>query len=373
MKNLKKWFTLIEIMLWITIFSMIILVWFQALSQINIAKIKLYTETDIEKQAFYFSEKMFGMIKWAWTIDYEEYFNRKVIWDTNFSSWHFALSTWFGNFWSWGNLSTPIYWDSFYYCISWNWVSMWTWWCYDNNLNNYWASLTWTFQRFWEYYYQFIDYNSNQNWDGWDEDWNWSFIWDDDDEYLGNWPEVFSGGTNVHELYLITKDNTKRTLFRWNVSDDPKKPSSASCDFSNPSKPTWDWCLWSVEFLKLDWKDWWLNHSKSGTWLYDWVIDTWLYDEWIYGSWIIAWVRDTSNNKNRISLFPDYINVSDLQFYVYPNKYNKYSWADSNWESNIAPYIRINMTLSPSRKKRWWIKWSIPKIKISTTIALNSF
>jgi hypothetical protein len=31
------------------------------------------------------------------------------------------------------------------------------------------------------------------------------------------------------------------------------------------------------------------------------------------------------------------------------------------------------MILTPSRKKRWWMKWTIPEIKISTTIALNSF
>ena len=160
-------------MLWILIFSIVILAWFQALSRVNIWKVKLYTQIDIEKQAFYFSEKMFEMIKSAWTVDYEEYFNRKVVWNTTYLSWHFDKNTWFGNFWSGWNLTTPNYWDWFYYCMSPSWSSMWTWWCSD-----------WTYQRFGQYYYQFIDYNSNQDNDSWDEDWDWNFIWDDDDEYL---------------------------------------------------------------------------------------------------------------------------------------------------------------------------------------------
>jgi hypothetical protein len=136
---------------------------------------------------------------------------------------------------------------------------------------------------------------------------------------------------------------------------------------------TWSGCLWTIQFLKLDWKDWWVAHNKSWTWLYDWKIDTWLYDEWIFWTWLVAWTWSNALDKNWIDLFPDYINVKDVQFYVYPNKYNKYSWADSDPSVNIAPYVRINMTLSPSRKKRRWMKWIIPEIKISTTIALNSF
>lgn len=357
----RKWFTMIEIMVWIIIFSIIILAGFQALSRINIWKVKLYTETDIEKQSFFFSEKMFEMIKSAWTIDYEEYFNRKVIWNTSFSSGHFSLHTWFGNFWSgWDLIANYGNWH--YYCKSWNWISMWTGWCAD-----------WNYQRFGQYYYQFIDYNSNQDDDNWDENWDRNLIWDDDDEYLWVWPDVFTWWKNTQELYLITKDNKKRTFFRWNVINDPKKPSSIpDCDFTDQSKPKWDWCLWTIQFLKLDWKDWWELHSSSttSTWFYDWIIDTWIYDESIYWIWLIAW---SLSESKWVNLFPDYINVKDVRFYVYPNKYNKYSWADNDPWVNIAPYVRINMTVSPSWKKRWWMKWKMPEIKISTTIALNSF
>lgn len=375
MKTKKLAFTIIEILLWILIFSIIILVWFQALSRVNIWKIKLYTETDIEKQAFYFSEKMFDMIKSAWSVDYDEYFNRKVVWNTSFSSWHFLLPTWFGNFWKWWNLTTSNYGDAFYYCLSWNWIAMWTWWCFSNNFNNYWTSLVWNYQRFWEYYYQFIDYNSNKDNDNWDEDGDSNMIWDDDDEIMWEWPSVFTWWKNTHELYLINLISKKRTFFRWNVINDPNKPSSvADCDFSDQSNPTWSWCLWNIQFLKLDWEDWWFSHNKTWTWLYDWQIDTWLYDEKIYWTWIIAWTwTNLYQDLKRQNIFPNYINVSDVKFFVYPNKNSKYAWSDTTSTINIAPYLRIEIILSPSRKKIPGIKWKNPKIKISTTIALNSY
>ena len=71
-----KGFTLIEIMLWILIFSMVIVWGFQALSAIWYGKIKLVQSTDIQKQSIYFSEKFFEDIKSWGTLDYEEYFNK---------------------------------------------------------------------------------------------------------------------------------------------------------------------------------------------------------------------------------------------------------------------------------------------------------
>ena len=377
MKKNKLWFTIIEILLAITIFSIIMIAWFQALSRVNIWKIKLYTETDIEKQAFYFSEKMFEMIKWAWNVDYEEYFNRKVVWNTSFSSWHFSLPTWFGNFGSgWDLWAAWTYWDLFYYCRSWNWNSMWSTWCYYNNFNTYWSNLIWKYQRFWEYYYQFIDYNSNQDRDLWNEDWISWILWDDDDEYLWVWPEVFTGWTDVKELYFISWDGKKRTFFRWNVKKDPNAPASFSgCTISPTDRTaTWSGCLWNIQFLKLDWKDWWFSHNKSGIWLYDGLIDTWLYDENIYWTWLLAWTWTMREQDSKwVDIFPNYINVKDLKFFIYPNKDYTYSWWESLLENNISPYIRLTMTLTPSWKKKWWIKWKIPEIKFSTSIALNSF
>ena len=53
----KKAFTLVEIMIWVLIFSIVIIWWFKAYNWVLIWKIKLIESTDIQKQAFYFSEK----------------------------------------------------------------------------------------------------------------------------------------------------------------------------------------------------------------------------------------------------------------------------------------------------------------------------
>jgi hypothetical protein len=373
--NLKLWFTLIEILVWITLFSIIVTSWFYAFSAVSIWKIKLIWKTDIEKESYFFSERLFEEIKKWWLIDYEEYFNRKVVWDTQFLSWHYLLPTWFWNFGSWWSLWTTIYWDHFYYCRSWIWVAnfMWTWWCYNTLFNNYWASWNWNYQRFWEYNFQFMDYNSNMNFDTlvlWDENGDSNIVWDDDDENLWIWPEVFANSWEVQELYLISWNKRLRTLIRWNVIEDPDKSPSTTCTFWTWKTPSWSWCLWTIEFLKLDLKDWWINHDKTTwSWIYDWTPETWIINpDFAWTWWVIAW----SNTWNYwVPLFPKSINVKDVQFYIYPNKDINLAWKDSLVSSNFSPYLRIKYTLTPSRDKRKWMKWKIPEMTFSTTITLS--
>lgn len=371
--NSIKAFTLIEILVWITLFSIIITSWFYAFSAVWVWKIKLIWKTNIEKESYFFSERLFEAIKKWWLIDYEEYFNRKVVWDTSFLSWHYLQSTWFWNFGSGWVVWTNNYWDYFYFCRSGVWISMWTWWCYNNNYNNYSASVNWKPQRFWEYTFQFIDYNSNMNTDTlalWDENADWSIVWDDDDENLWIWPETFSSTGEVKELYLVSWDKKTRTLFRRNVTDDPNRPISASgCNFTSPENPIWPGCLWTIEFLKLDLKDWGINHSKSWPWLFDWSPETWIINpDFSWTWWIVAW----SNSWNyRVPLFPKSINVKSVKFFLYPNKDLNLAWKDPSVSSNFSPYLRIKYTLTPSREKRKGVKWKIPELSFSTTITLS--
>jgi len=373
MKKNKIAFTLIEILISILISSIIIIVWFEALTATTIWKSKLIDSTNISKETFFFTQKLFEEIKKGWTIDYEEYFNRKVVWNISFSSWHFSIPTWFGNFWSGWNVWSTTYWDLFYSCRSWDWIrnQMWTWWCATNNFNTYWTSVLWKPQRYWEYSFQFIDYNSNFDDDLWDEDSvNW-IIWDDDDEYLWIWPEVFSWATNVKELYLISADKKKRVIFRWNLENDLNKPSSATCNISWWTF-TWTWCIWTVEYLKLDWKDRWINHIiwDWDNWEYDWVIDTWIVNpDFAWWIEVVAW----SNSTNYwLPLFPDTINVADFQIFAYPNKDIKLSWKDSNRSGiNVSPYVKIKMKLMPSWKTKKKIKWKVPEFELNTTVSLT--
>lgn len=371
-KSLTKnsWYSLIEILLWITIFSIVISAWFYSFSSVLKGKIKIVEKTNIEKESFYFWEKLFSEIKKWWLIDYEEYFNRRIIWASTFSSWHYLIPSWFWNYWSWWTIFSNSYWLWYYYCRSNNWTSMWTWGCATNNFNTYASSVNTKHQRYWQYSLQFIDFNSNKNadaWNLWDEDWNWNLIWDDDDENLWIWPEVFGSGWNVQELYLISWDKKVRTYFRRRVIRDTGNMTQ-TCDFSTPSQPTWSWCLWTIEILKLHQKDWGISHNQISSWTYDWVPDTWIIDpnfSWTW--WLVAW---SSTWKYWVPLFPDSINVKDVKFYLYPNKDLNLSWKE--WGiSNFSPYLRISYTLLPSRKKRWNIKWSIPELKFATTIALS--
>ncbi len=373
----KKAFTLIEIMVWIMIISMVLIWWFQALISVTIWKSKLIQETDIQKESFYFTEKFFEMIKKWGSIDYEEYFNRKVIWDNLTSSWHFSVASWFWNYWSWGVLWTSNYWDNFYYCRSWVWNNMSlvsvnpTFWCYNNSFNNYWNNVLWKHQRYWEYSFQFIDYNSNYDSDDslpWDEDADGFIIWDDDDEYLWVWPIVFTWGVDLKELYLISWNKEERIFFRWNVKRDKNAPTTATCDTLNTV--TWTWCLWTVEYIKLSWKDWWMNHdlNNADSTQSDGVIDTWMINkDFTWWKDIIAW----SWTLNWVSLFPDNINISEFKIYAYPNNDINYNWKNYDITSSISPYIIIKMKMKPSWLSRRKIKWQWKELDFSMTINLT--
>lgn len=244
---------------------------------------------------------------------------------------------------------------------------MWTGWCYNSGvLNNFWAS-GWP-QRYGEYAFQFIDHNANENADGWDEDANGNIRWDDDDENLWFWPEVFTGWTDVREIYLISWDKKHRTFFRWNWKTDPNKPSTSTCGTTVYASG----CLGTVEFLKLVGKDWGMNHNSGSvsTGSYDGIIDTWIIDpQFAGGAEIIA----GSNNQNyRQPLFPDSINVSNFEVYAYPNTDKKLAWKDDSI-IEFNPYLKIKMTLLPSWNKRVGIKWVVPKLDFSTTVNLVDY
>lgn len=382
----NKWlkaFTLVEIMVWVVIFSIVLIGWFKAYSWVLIWKIKLIESTNIQKEAFYFSEKFFEEIKKWWTIDYEEYFNRSAVW-TWVSNWHYTKRTWFWNFWKSGanndsNIWTNTFGLVYYYCRSSNGSRMWVWWCINNNDWNTNNNVNNSPQRYWQYGFQFIDYNSNYDndwWLFWDEDGDWNFRWDDDDEYLWEWPEAFAWN-QVNEIYLISADGEDRTFFRWNIKDDPDDDTN-TCN----TNIWWLWCIWTVEFLKLRWVDIWIDHNLDNLWSWhEWLIDTWFIHEdfdpafdavnnikTATMNYTVAW---TNWNNYWEPLFWETINVSDVKFFAYPNKDLKLAWKNVTPEVNIAPYLRIQMTLSPSYKARAWIKWDIPKIKINTTISLT--
>lgn len=391
MKKNKQAFSLIETMVAILIVSIVLISWFQLFSMASVSKIKLEEQTKLEKNIFYFSEKLFTLIKNGWVLDYEEYFNRKVVW-TELENWHYKKLTWFWNFWfNWDlEWNTQNYWKGFYFCLSsLNSKIDTTKWCVDNHntdsLKKWWNSrnYSWIPQRYWQYSYQFIDYNSNFDSDNWDENWDWKIIKDDDDEHMWKGPEVFEAGKNVNELYLISWDKKTRTFFRWKIIQD---------EFSKEKKcivSTENWkiipnqnCRWTIEYLQLEGKDWWEDHNWfSGKFLNDWVIDTWLVSSNF--SWLdnislqqraVIWWTEKAD-KYWKPLFPDDINISRFEVKAYPNIDSSKVWNEDSQKQNnylVSPYVIISVKIEPSNKVKSKIKWNIKPIEFSTTINLTT-
>lgn len=378
MKVLKSWFSLIEIMVGIIIISFVMIAWFQALASVWISKVKLIERTQIEKEAFFASEKFFEMIKKWGTLDYEEYWNRYNF-NTTYMSGHFSVPSDFGNIWT------------VYHCLSWSGVTMPLNGCVNNFNIQYWgtgvnSNYANSKQSFNRYKYQFIDFNGDADGDAWNENGLSvgveDYIGDDDDLFLWIGPTAFPNGIDVGELYLIDNTGTQRTFFRWNVIRDPDAPTSATC--TGTKVMTGTWCLWTIEFLKLTGVDEWYDHSvyawapDGWYWDGDGEIDTWLlhqdfdpqYATGLNPYWLDSRLALWSTNMWQ-PIFPNSIHVSNVEFYAYPNKNLEYSWRDNNPLIQTAPYVRLNITLQPSWKEKRKIRGQIPSVTIRTTIQLS--
>ncbi len=361
-------YTLIEILAGILIVMIVTVGWFYAINTVGIGKVKLIEKTQLEQEAFFFSERLFEIIKQSGTLDYEEYFNRKVVGDTEYASGHYQKHTGFGN-----GSNTMIY------CVSPNGTAMWRDGCITSN-NTSWGDITGEALLYGQYAQQFIDYNSDADADWWNEDGDTegNIIWDDDDKYLGDWPRALPANWKVQELYLINDTETKRVFFRRFVSVDPYAWDPNLCDFSTPNAPTWESCLGTIQFLKLTWVDWWNDHDIAAIddTQNDGIIDTWIYDPQVYGlSTNVVADEDVSAPNSEpywVPVFADGIHVKNLDMYVYPSKDSNLAWADSDLSTFVSPYLRVSMNLTPSWKNKRKIKWVIPEIQINTTINLSS-
>lgn len=237
------------------------------------------------------------------------------------------------------------------------------------------SNFSWEPQTYGQYSFQFRDYNSNQDNDNWDEDGNNIIIWDDDDNYFGKWPNVFSTGAQVGELYLINGVKRERTFFRYNVGLDPHRPSGSTCDSFDGNKTfTGSWCLWNIEYLVLDGRDWWLDHISwnSDATQNDWVIDTWLIDEKF--SWNTTTIAGNSTdpvNDYWQPLFPENIHVTQFSIFPHPNIDEDRAWAVTDEQVNVSEYVRVHIGMMPAWRDRKQLQWTPQEYKYTTTINLT--
>lgn len=368
-------------MIGMTIFSMIMIVILDSVANITIARTKSMNRVSLLEELYYFSESLATKIKDGGTLDYEEYWNRQMV-GISTGSGHYVTPTWDGNYGAGGQLGAiPNYGSWLYLCRSGD-ISvdplnrMWTNGCaLTGSLNDSWNPQNGNMQRYGEYMLQYMDYNGDANSDLGDQDGTGGIIGDEDDRDIGDGPEVLSGSTP--ELYLFDPIQKERTFFRWNYVQDPGNPTTCIT--------SWSGCLGNIQVLKLKWYDIGMNHSwvTTDTGAFDGKIDTWI----CRPEWNCKWpaIHGYPGNlpsgtwSEWINLFPDYINVKQVQFQIFPRKDPWRAWgAPDNLTTSgfispfIQPYVRLTLSLGLSWDRRKLIKNDDPTISLATTISLGN-
>lgn len=206
-----------------------------------------------------------------YTIDYEEYFNRQMVWCVEWG-WKGAYFNW--NTWTWWYCTKfTAYWNEnsttnkkvneddhdIYYCSSDTEKTKRSW---PTVVQNSKCGRFGTKQSFWQYAALFTDVHDGSA----------IIVWDDDDEelwkLLNSNVDAIADGRNIQELYLISHDWKSRLYFRRkNIAPEGKEPH------------------YKIQMLRLRWFDAWHLHkfstkvnSVDNDWLYDGKIDTWACD-----------------------------------------------------------------------------------------------
>lgn len=73
----KNGFTLVELMLAMTVFAIIMTSVLLSVQNLSIARIKTENRVKLLEELYYFSEQLVNNVKDGGTIDYEEYWNRQ--------------------------------------------------------------------------------------------------------------------------------------------------------------------------------------------------------------------------------------------------------------------------------------------------------
>ncbi len=340
-ESIKYWgFTIIEL-LTVTVILGILIPSIITIYSFMIKSNKEFNLRQTSIQQWYeFFEKL-NILMQDYTIDYEEYFNRQMVWCVK--SWS-TLLTWNNfkwNVWlSWYCTEFTAYWNEnsteskrreynwiisgkyhdIYNCSS-NGDKNITWLRHAVKSSDCWRF--WSKQSFWQYAALFTDVKD--------------ITVDEDDEELweilgNNITGAIADPNNIQELYLISHDWKNRLFFRRKLIN-----------------WTWDFAQYKIQMLRLRWFDAWQKHSFTGIseWSYDRHIDTracdtsmWFYWSgasvwWAYAEynlptdvddcWVDLTYWNTSVPTRNLSISP--LNDPDLY------------WADSSHQIN--PYMKI--------------------------------
>jgi len=342
----KLWFTLLEVIIAVTSFFLLLVVILNIYTKMIKLKYTIQARTNVTQDAYFAIEKINLLLK-DYTIDYEEYFNRKNVgcdtYQENFVR-NVGIDGYCNLFTAYGNKSTIAHVESserkIYFCSSTTNETNPQEVILAPNVQNGSGCVNTGKQSFGQYYRQFRDVKNDADYTIWA--WN-----DDDDENTLKWPSAIDDATNTQELYLISQDGASRIFIRRILGE--------SGDFNN------DGAVWSgdsekrytLQILKLRGFDAGNNHDfnvHTSSWVYDGKIDTRACD---YAQWFIcngsginnlySWYNlPLDENDGWANLFQKNITISDRNLIIYPNKNAQYALAENNVQIN--PYFTINLT-----------------------------
>lgn len=375
----QKGFSLIEILISVTLLSWLLIVWFSAFGDLWKLKNKIVVGMDTYEQLSMSTDLFFTTLKQSGTIDYEEYFNRSTL-GLTLSDWHYIIPSGFWNYGSGGIIGSDVFWSGAYLCRSGSGITMADAGCFlSGSLNTAGIAQTGIMQRYGSYQSQFMDYNSDASPDSaggsvgpGDQNADGNITGDDDDEDLWKGPAAFSG--IVHELYLIKKTSTRteRNIFRLRVERDPDAPLFMDCDVDSW---TGSGCIGRLEMLQLVGRDYGSSHGlpvfATGA-VFDGKIDTWECADGYYCSLPsgVSWhYLPTGTDSEWVSLLWPDINVQSLEFQPAPTTDISLAWKDPNAVAQNA-HVRIKMQVWYGWKKKKILSGKIPTVTITTMVNL---
>ena len=325
----KKWFTLVELIMALIIAGTLIGIAMSIYTGLQWQDIRRSNKRLVVAESNDLIDKIHEAVLY-YTIDYEEYFNRRWLW---YGPWNTWFST-YGNEWE------------RYYCWTgaaisdeYNWYNIYqreneTWWCFS-----------WWNQKYWEYQFQ---HRSLVTWDLNNKANSWS--------NMKMWPIAISPNTWRDYLFLISPEWDERYYFRR--------------VFKTWDNSTWkNNNLYTIQMLKLKWFDAWTWHDFNSWWAYDWFIDTWACDfsQWFSCYWWevtrgfdIPWSWDDW----WVDITTDRVTVNDFRVDIYPPK-DPYLVGNETWYVE-DPYIKISLTMNVYGKA------TNDELTLSTTYSLKN-
>ncbi len=375
----RSWFTLLETLISLTIFFFVVAITLRAYLQTIDIKNGVEARQTLVQSSYFMMEKLQTLMK-NYTIDYEEYFNRRMVWCDGLGDVsgipRFSRSGWSNGhcdrFTAYGNENTlgggvATSEHRLYYCSS----------IIDSTetansvlvkavpsidvadfLNgagcfSYLSDPSGK-QSFGQYEANFHDVQDDVDLV------LWSF-WDDDDFAIGQWPDALVDSSSISEIYLISQNKNQRVFLRRKLV------------------ASWDWngtggvgdvpsdYLYTIQLLKLRGFDAWHNHdfdASINSWVYDGVIDTWACD---FQEWFAC---GDSNRDWSVDLLDSYSSISTLYSgYVMP-MHEDDGWV--NLFGNDVTVTNFLVTISPTIDPDLARDDDVVQINPSITILLDT-